>query len=218
MLLAVPANPISPIVAAICIAIIRFFWFSVRAIPPASASTTPNAAGISAVGCTRPVSIHPTNPRAINNSPNRIVTFAIVPPVCVISVYWRVALPPFYTLPPASSLYPRRPARRNRPNLLQRRHRRVPRKCRQQRSMRPSQLHRFFRTCAAEHSVEKSRRKSIPAAHAVVNIQFRRRRRVVLPFHPRHRAPAMPIRGVHFPQRCRHRLHVRVLFHHLIDH
>jgi hypothetical protein len=75
-----------------------------------------------------------------------------------------------------------------------------------------------FGLFAFEQSVDESGGKAVAAAHAIDHVQLGRRRDMGLAVDPRHRAPTVPVGGVHFAQRGRHDLHMRMFLDHVVDH
>ena len=84
--------------------------------------------------------------------------------------------------------------------------------------MRPAQLDRLFPRFAGQQPIKESSRKTIPATNAIINVQLRRGSLVRPPINPRHRAPAMPVRGMHFPQSGRDDFDLRMLLKHVLHH
>src|SRR5580658_314909 len=84
-------------------------------------------------------------------------------------------------------------------DLCERCHGGVAWKSGQQSAVRPSELEGLGGSLAREQAIKEPRGKAVAAAHAVVNIQFTHWRLVCLTLDPGRRAPAVPVRGMHFP-------------------
>src|SRR5271166_4890001 len=91
------------------------------------------------------------------------------------------------------ALNARRAALSEGPHLFQCRHSRIARKRRQQRAVRPAQLHGILSRFAAEQPIKKARRKAVSATHAIQHVQFSCWSRVSFAVDPRHGAPAMTV-------------------------